>query len=163
MLHHITEELFQLPLEKFLLTFDDGYSDHYMYFSRFLEVPTEKVYFITCKWVGQSNFLTIDQIKHMSSFDNVRIGAHSYEHYNINELDIEEKIKFITQDTIKCCDWFLDNLGYIPADFCFPNNNNAYGIYTEILKKYGFTNFYGVDRITPKNLTDKSWLQYNRL
>ena len=163
MIHHITEDLFQLPLEKFLLTFDDGYQDHYTYFSKFLEIPTEKIYFITCKWIGYSDFLTLDQLKYMDSFDNVRIGAHSYEHQNLNELNLEEKIKCIHNDTKQCCDWFLKNLGYVPTDFCFPNNNSAYGIYTKILKTYGFTEFYGPERIDPEWFSYPDWCEQNRL
>ena len=163
MIHHVTDELFQLPLEKFLLTFDDGYDNHYTSLSRFLEIPTQKIYFITCKWVGFNGFLTIDQLKHMGSFDGVTIGAHSYEHRNLNELNIQERIKYITEDTEKCCTWFQQNLGYVPTKFCYPNNNSSHGIYTKILKNYGFTDFYGSERIEPENVTDPGWLQYNQL
>ena len=147
MIHRVSDNIFDHPLDKFILTFDDGYDDHYTTFSKFLEIPTQKIYFITCSWVGKSGFLTVEQIKYMSSFDNVIIGAHSFTHQDLNLLTVEDAIKFINEDTAKTCEWFQTTLGFVPTTFCYTFNNPAYGIYTKILQKYGFTEFYGGERI----------------
>ena len=153
MIHRIADDIFQYPLKKFLLTFDDGYTDHYTTFSKFLEIPTQKIYFITCKWVGCPGFLTVEQIKYMNSFDDVTIGAHSFSHQDLNPLNVEEKIKLIDEDTAKTCKWFQEKLGFIPKTFCYPYNNAAYGIYAKILQQYGFTEFYGAERIDVDQLS----------
>jgi len=155
MIHHVSDEIFQHPLEKFILTFDDGHDNHYATFSKFLEIPTQKIYFITCDWVGCPGFLTVDQIKYMSSFDNVMIGAHSFDHFdlNTNKLTLEEKIELMNTDTAKTIGWFQETLGFIPTIFCYPYNNAMYGIYTKILKKHGFTEFYGGERINVDRLS----------
>jgi peptidoglycan/xylan/chitin deacetylase (PgdA/CDA1 family) len=154
MIHRVTDDIFKHPLENFVLTFDDGYNDHYTTFPKFLEIPTQKIYFITCSWVGSRGFLTAEQIKYMSSFDNVTIGAHSFYHQDLSKtgLSVSNLVKFIEKDTEKTCTWFQDTLGFIPKKFCYPYNNSMYGIYTEILQKNGFTEFYGTERM------DVSWL-----
>ena len=154
MIHRVPDDIFTHPLEKFLLTFDDGYDDHYTTFSKFLEIPTQKIYFITCDWVGCDGFLTLEQIKYMSSFDNVIIGAHSFSHTDLytNALTLEQKIQLMDNDTKKTCEWFQQMLGFTPTVFCYPFNNTVYGIYTKILKKHGFNEFYGTERINVERL-----------
>lgn len=154
MIHRVTDDIFQHPLEKFLLTFDDGLESHYRTFSKFKEIPTQKIYFITCQWVGCPGFLTAEQIKYMNSFEDVTIGAHSFNHRDLSktQLTLEQIIEFLDQDTAKTCTWFQETLGFTPTTFCYPYNNSMYGIYTQILQKHGFTEFYGSERI------DISWL-----
>lgn len=154
MIHHVTDDIFQHPLEEFLLTFDDGYDDHYTTFSKFLEIPTQKIYFITCGWVGLPGFLTVEQIKYMNSFDDVTIGAHSFAHRDFAnaKLTLPQLVDFLDEDTAKTRTWFEENLGFVPTTFCYPYNNSIHGMYTKILQRYRFTEFYGSERI------DVSWL-----
>ena len=156
MIHRITNDIFQHPLEKFLLTFDDGTDDHYTTFLKFNEIPTQKIYFITCDWVGRPGFLTVEQIKYMNSFDDVTIGAHSFAHQHLSKtgLTLDQLVEFVEKDTAKTCTWFQEKLGFTPTTFCYPYNNSMYGIYTKILQKYGFTEFYGSERMDAAWLTD---------
>ena len=156
MIHRVTNAIFNHPLEKFLLTFDDGYDDHYTTFSKFLEIPTQKIYFITCDWIGRPGFLAVEQLKYMSSFDNVTIGAHSFAHRDLNKtgLSVPQLVEFIEHDTAKTCEWFRETLGFVPTTFCYPYNNSMYGMYTKILQKHGFTEFYGAERMDAAWLTD---------
>jgi hypothetical protein len=133
MIHQVTDDIFQHSLEKFLLTFDDGLESHYKTFSKFKEIPTQKIYFITCQWVGFPGFLTVEQIKYMNSFEDVTIGAHSFYHRDLSktELTLEQIIEFVDQDTEKTCAWFEENLGFTPTAFCYPYNNSVYGMYTK--------------------------------
>ena len=161
MIHHVTDDIFQYQLEKFLLTFDDGYDDHYTTFSKFLEIPTQKIYFITCDWVGCPGFLTVEQIQYMSSFENVTIGAHSFNHRNLSKTgwSVSQLVEFLEQDTAKTCTWFQEKLGFVPTTFCYPYNNSIYGMYTKILQKHGFTEFYGSERMDVEWLTDQpDWI-----
>jgi len=156
MIHHVTDEIFQLPLENFILTFDDGYDDQYNTFSKFLEIPTQKIYFITCDWIGLPGFLTIEQIKYMDSFEDVTIGAHSFAHRDLSKagLTLSQLVEFVEEDTAKTCTWFQEKLGFVPTTFCYPYNNSIYGMYTKILQKYGFTEFYGIERMDVYWLTN---------
>ena len=163
MIHRITESIFDLPLERFDLTFDDGTEDHFEYFPRFLAIPTRKIYFITCSWIGQTGFLTVDQLRSMAQHPDVEIGAHSHAHTLLNEYPLDEKIRIMQADTAAVCEWFLRELGWQPRAFCFPNNNAIYGIYTQIAKQHGFTEFYGSERIDPYWLHLPEWQRHNHL
>jgi peptidoglycan/xylan/chitin deacetylase (PgdA/CDA1 family) len=92
----------------------------------------------------------------MSSFENVTIGAHSFGHQNLSKsrLSVPQLVEFIEQDTAKTCEWFRETLGGVPTKFCYPYNNSMYGMYTEILQKHGFTEFYGAERMDAAWLTD---------
>lgn len=162
-IHHITNDLFNLPLERFLLTFDDGYQDQFQHFFKFLEIPTPKIYFIVPIWLKNPGFIDIDQLHFMKQHHNVQIGAHGYAHPYLKEMPLEQKIQEIHQDTELMINWFRDNLGFTPTKFCFPFNYRVYGIYERILRDYGFTEFYGDERIRLGQLMNSNWHKWNCL
>ena len=163
MIHRITNDIFKLELDKFILSFVDGTSCHWLFFEKFLSIHTKKIYFITCSWINRPGFLTLDQLRNMINYNDVEIGAHSFEHEDLNNFTLDQKIVHLENDTAKVCNWFSTNIGYVPKSFAYPNNHAQYGVYTAILQKYGFQNFYGSERIDPLNLTDPGWLKYNKL
>jgi peptidoglycan/xylan/chitin deacetylase (PgdA/CDA1 family) len=163
MIHQIDQHLFQLPLERFLLTFDDGTEDHWHFFSDFLAIATRKIYFITCSWVGRPGFVTVDQLRTMMTHPDVEIGAHSFDHADLNNSTLQEKILHLEQDTQRTCDWFQTNLGFQPKTFAYPNNHAQYGVYTKILQQWGFNEFYGNERIDPEWLGDPEWTRWHTL
>jgi peptidoglycan/xylan/chitin deacetylase (PgdA/CDA1 family) len=163
MIHHVKDWMFDLPLENFILTFDDGYHDHWNTFPRFLEIPTDKIYFITGSWINRPGFLTVDQIKKMDQHDDVEIGAHGFDHQKIISPDSgdpglansrAEIISMLTIDTQKTVEWFQENLGTVLKKFCYPYNESVFGIYPQILRKYGFDEFYGPGRVKIEWLVD---------
>ena len=170
MIHEITPEVFKLPLEEYILTFDDGLYGQYYYFDKFQNINTEKIYFISTDIIStgkqstlfpkcseahqkafsgnKEDFMSVDQIKFLMRMPNVYIGAHSHYHKNLkNFKSLYEKVTHIKDDTEKMLEWFDKNLNYKPTKFCFPYNDDQNGLYKSLLSKYGFTEFYGRERI----------------
>lgn len=169
MIHEVTEKLFNLPLENYILTFDDGLYSQYYHFKYFESIDTEKIFFVSSNIIcdgNQSNnfltcseshkkaflgnkedYMTLDQVKELMSKPNVTIGGHSHNHIKLsNFISLYEKTTHIQNDTQNMLDWFETNLGFKPTKFCFPYNNDCDGLYKSLLKKYGFTDFYGNER-----------------
>lgn len=156
-IHRIEESLFDLPLEHMLLTFDDGYIDHYVHFQRFCDIPTKKIYFVVPIWLNTSGHLSIDQLLEMSQHPDVEIGCHGYAHLDTRLDSVDVKKSRMLQDTDRMCEWFDREIGYIPHKFCFPYNYRAHGIFENILRARGFSEFYGDERIRPEQLRDAGW------
>ena len=169
MIHEVTEKLFNLPLENYILTFDDGLYSQYYHFKHFESIDTEKIFFVSSNIIcdgNQSNnfltcseshkkaflgnkedYMTLEQVKELMSKPNVSIGGHSHDHKNLtNFVSLYEKITYIENDTKSMIEWFKINLNLKPTKFCFPYNNDYNGLYKSLLKKYGFTDFYGSER-----------------
>ena len=51
MIHRVTEKLFDLPLEDYTLTFDDGLLDHYHILDILLDKQVSGTFFIPCEAV----------------------------------------------------------------------------------------------------------------
>jgi peptidoglycan/xylan/chitin deacetylase (PgdA/CDA1 family) len=153
MIHNIDNSIFDLPLKDYVLTFDDGTHDHYDSFLKFQQIDTRKIYFIIANRIGTEGYLTIDKIKEMMEDPQVTIGAHSYNHTNLNSLPkLFDQIFHIQKDTELMIEWFTINLKFCPNVFCFPYNNDLRGMYTALIKKYGFTELYGHERIPVETL-----------
>lgn len=176
MIHEVIDErIFDLPLDNYVLTFDDGLYSQYYYRKEFQKVNTEKIYFIssgivssgeqsdtflTCKEAHQqafsgdmSQYMTIDQIKDLMRDPLTSIGGHSHSHTRLNTFErLKEKFEYIESDTETMLEWFKKNLNYIPTKFCFPYNEDMDGLYKGLLLKHGFTEFHGRERIPVEKL-----------
>jgi peptidoglycan/xylan/chitin deacetylase (PgdA/CDA1 family) len=152
MIHNITEDMFALPLEDYVLTFDDGTEDHYTYYQKFKSVNTLKKYFIIAERIGTDGYLTLEQVKEMMQDPQVSIGGHSYSHTPLGKFKLIDVHYHIISDTEKMIEWFKTNLGFTPEDFCFPYNYDPHGLYKEILKRYGIVSCYGDERIPVETL-----------
>ena len=184
MIHEIRDWMFDLPLEKFVLTFDDGLYSQFYYFDQFKQVPTEKIYFISSNIVcseqqslgfpicqdahkkafsgNKEDYMTVNQIRELMMDPLVTIGAHSHTHTRLSNFPrLVDKINYIKKDTEQMLLWFKENLGFPPTHFCFPYNEDCEGMYPAILKKFGFTNFYGRGRIPIETLRRTELLQHN--
>jgi len=170
MIHEIRESIFDLPLEDYILTFDDGLYSQYHYYHRFRDIPTEKIYFISsnilCTGSQSSGFpsceeahkkafngncedyMTLEQVKELSKEPLVSIGAHGHNHIRASYYSkYTERIRLLADDTKSMVQWFESNLNIRPTKFCYPYNNDLNGMYSGILKLYGFNEFYGKERI----------------
>lgn len=175
MIHEFKEEFLSLPLRDYILTFDDGLYSQYFFWSELSKIPTEKIFFIssniicdtiqsvqfpTCRLAHEKAFLgnkedymNLSQIQELMVCEGVEIGGHSHYHKRLNNFtSLHEKVEHIKQDTEKMLAWFKRNLDYTPTSFCFPYNENLDGMYNGLLKKYGFTKFYGKERIAIESL-----------
>jgi hypothetical protein len=170
MIHEVREWMFDLPLEDYIITFDDGLYSQYYYRDKFLSIDTPKIYFISSGIVcddrqstdfpscevahekafngNYEDYMTINQIEELMADPNVTIGGHSHSHTNLNQIpDLFSRISHIESDTKQMINWFKDTLNFVPSAFCFPYNNDLDNMYKGLLKKYGFTEYYGNERI----------------
>ena len=175
MIHEVRESIFNLPLENYILTFDDGLYSQYYYYPRFRDIPTEKIYFISsnilCAGSQSSGFpsceeahekafsgncedyMTLEQVKELSKEPLVSIGAHGHNHIRFGHFSMTtEKMQLIATDTQEMLHWFYTNLGTRPIRFCFPYNDDVDGLYSGMLKRFGFTEFFGKERIDIQSL-----------
>lgn len=176
MIHEITEEMFSLPLENYILTFDDGLYSHYYYLDRFKQIPTEKIYFISTAFVNNGfqsaefptsiqahikaksgnceDFISLSQLEEMMMTPMVSIGGHGHNHISLESMrSLNEMVASISHDTNEMMQWFGKNLNIAPSKFCFPYNNDVNGLYKAMLNKmFGFTEFYGSERIPIETL-----------
>ena len=154
MIHNIDSSIFNLPLEDYTLTFDDGTHDHYEYFEQFKSVNTQKYYFIIAERIGTEGYLSLDETKEMMQDPQIVIGGHSYSHTRLNQYSkLTEKIAYIRHDTNLMVDWFKTNLQFMPTAFCFPYNEDIDGLYQSVLRRmYSFSDFYGHERIPVETL-----------
>lgn len=175
MIHEIREEFFKLPLEDYILTFDDGLYSQYYYYPRFKLINTPKLYFIssgiTCTGAQSTSFppcqiahekafsgntedyMTIEQIKELMLDPLVTIGGHSHAHKNLQDYSkVTHRAMHVIDDTKLMVEWFKANLGFKPTAFCFPHNNDISGMYQPVLRAAGFEDFYGNERIAIESL-----------
>ena len=110
MLHDIRKEYFELPLNQYRLTFDDGLYSQFYYFPMFKQHPQKLTFFITTSFIkpgrmrpmfsGQhlpfvkskkymyrtfvegrfDHFMNLEELQETCKHPNVQIGAHSHFH-----------------------------------------------------------------------------------
>ena len=169
MIHELSEDMITPDLNKYTLTFDDGLYSQYKWIDKLTKINTEKIFFISTGIIGSTlqshdfptsyeahakagegifeDFMTSDQIIELSHMTDVTIGAHSHYHKRISNFSsMKDKIEHIQADIKLMTDWFMTHLGYMPTKFCYPYNEYD-EIYTIMLKRAGFTEFYGAERI----------------
>jgi peptidoglycan/xylan/chitin deacetylase (PgdA/CDA1 family) len=175
MLHECRREFTELPLKDYVLTFDDGLYSQFIFHSDIQYIPTPKIFFISTDIVcngtqslefpkcsaahqkafagNKEDYMTLAQIKTLLQDPWVTIGAHSHSHTRLSHFKtLAEKVAYIQKDTVLMLDWFKTNLDFSPTSFCFPYNEDLDGLYRGLLKKHGFTEFYGGERIPVETL-----------
>jgi peptidoglycan/xylan/chitin deacetylase (PgdA/CDA1 family) len=120
MFHDLRREHFELPLDRYRLTFDDGLFSHYYYLDLFESHPNTLTFFITTSFIRDgkarpvfdggyleyreasshtqramidgdlSGFMTVEEVQHLAVRPNVRIGAHSHFH-DVTLTDVHPK------------------------------------------------------------------------
>lgn len=163
MIHELTDWMFDLPLHNFILTFDDGLYTQYIHLDKINKIDTDKIFFISTGIVAteqtkqsdefikcqaahdklfrrgdRTHYMNWSQIKEISREPRCEIGAHGHMHLKHTRLKTIHDTKLMMKHFEK------NNLA--PTKFCFPYNNENI-IYRCLLKQYGFTKFYGKDRI----------------
>jgi hypothetical protein len=120
MFHDLRRAHFELPLERFRLTFDDGLYSHYYYLPRWEHHPQALTFFIVTSFIRPgaarprftgrmleyreaafyaqralidqdfSGFMTIEEVQYLAGRPNVRLGAHSHFH-DVTLTDVHPK------------------------------------------------------------------------
>jgi hypothetical protein len=179
MIHEVTEDLLsrlsEINLQQYTITFDDGLYSQFEHFEFFDSIPTEKIFFISTAIISPGNrpyqtltsieahnktkqqnfedYMTVDDIRGLYRCKNVEIGGHGNQHLSLKDLpSLFVQTQSIKDDTKRMLDWFDSNLSFRPTSFCFPYNDDLNGIYPMILKQYGFSQFYGRERIDVNTL-----------
>ncbi len=171
MIHEFKEEFLDLPLEKYILTFDDGLYTQFKFIKELQKINTDKYFFISSNIVcpenikqdksfiecsqahrkafkgNFENYMKWSQIKIIDNLKKFKIGCHSHFH----SLKTANCVECIILDNKLMLKEFKEKLGYIPEIFCYPYNHKSQ-LYEEILFKKGFTKFYGEERIDIYNL-----------
>ncbi len=110
MIHDLKPGFFDLPLDRYRLTFDDGLFSHYYYFPRLAPHPHPLQFFITTSLIREApartrfegrprdprttadysrrafiegcreDFMTTEELRYLADQPRVRIGAHSHFH-----------------------------------------------------------------------------------
>jgi hypothetical protein len=162
MLHEVNERILTLPLERYILTFDDGLYTQYTHLDTLLKIDTLKLFFIstgivateftkqdpsfiTCKDAHKlfketgdlSHYMNWEQIQHISKQSKCILGAHSHMH-GLDDSNI------VCDTRLMMKTWEEKNLSV--DTFCFPYNKST-PIYELLLRTRGFKSFYGDGRI----------------
>jgi hypothetical protein len=139
MFHDLRREHFDLPLERFRLTFDDGLYSHYYYLPCFEQHPHALTFFITTSFIRPgaarpvfsgryresreaafytqralidgdfSGFMTVAEVQLLAARPNVRIGAHSHFH-DVTLTDVHPK------KARPASPWRFERFAQVPAD-----------------------------------------------
>lgn len=175
MIHDMREEFFELPLDCYTLTFDDGLFSQWYYLDRLANINTEKIFFISTDFLssGQQSldfplscvahekgrsgnfedFMTVQQVQQIMNTPNCRIGGHGHKHIRLREVPRAiDRIKHIKDDTEQMLAAFRRLFNVVPTTFCYPYNEDLIGLYTGMLRQYGFTEFFGRERIAIETL-----------
>lgn len=176
MIHEFKEEFFELPLHRYILTFDDGLISPYLYLDKLMKVGTQLIFsistgivcekkqdkdFITAEEArikaeedyNYENYLLWDQIKKIRRSRNCMVAGHGHAHVRLKDIkSLTEKVKIIHEDTDRMFQEFWINMNFKPDIFCFPYNYDD-KFYKGILKnKYGIKRFLGPERVDIKEL-----------
>ncbi|MGD2099847.1 MAG: polysaccharide deacetylase family protein [Desulfobacterales bacterium] len=125
-IHDVRQEYFDLNLDAYQLTFDDGLFSQYYYFQLFKDHPEKLTYFITTSFIkpgsarsvfnGQhlvyikskkymqrtfaegrfDHFMNVEELQELSRHKNVDIGAHSHFHDVILTRTLPHKRKALS-------------------------------------------------------------------
>ena len=119
--------------KKILLTIDDAFQSFYEVAWPILKknkIPF--VLFVSTEPIGNSGYMTWEQIREIQKEKFSIIGHHSHSHEYLIEKSNQEFIKDIEQANII----FQDKIGYIPKLFSYP-----FGEYSDFMRNYISKNF----------------------
>jgi len=181
MIHKISDWMFKLPLEDYVLTFDDGLYNQFFYLEKLKQIKTEKIFFISTaiicpdeqeqladfpesscahetyfKQGDKRHFMKWSQIEEIIRTPDCFIGGHSHSHNKINTRSLTELYQLLSTDTESMMAQF-EKKNISVNRFCFPYNEQHL-LYKEILIKKGFTEFYGSERMAVESLRQKCCL-----
>jgi hypothetical protein len=174
MIHEVNEKILSLPLENYILTFDDGLYSQYYYRKELKKIKTEKILFISTMFVrdkiddegiveitaeeARKNFkfdgyMSVDEISEMRNKYDFLVGGHGHKHlkFDCTELNKTHVIESMVIDTERMILRFLDWFGFKPKMYAFPYNKEPKYL-RAILKQYGIKYFFGSERKDVKEL-----------
>jgi Polysaccharide deacetylase len=175
MIHAMYDEIFNLPLVDYTLTFDDGLYSQWKYIDRLCEIDTDKIFFVSTKYLcagvqsyecpnskvahakarmgNYEDFMTPAQVQDIARRDKCYVGGHGHEHVRLQEYNrLSDRALHMKMDTEHMMQHFHALLGYYPTKFCFPYNDNMGGLYDGWVRRVGITETYGRERVPVESL-----------
>ena len=172
----MTEEMFNLPLEDYILTFDDGLVTPLNFIDKLIALDTPKIFFIStgivcpeedqdtsfirCRDAHEkafnndySNYMTWSQIKMINTFRNFYIGGHSHTHPKLwNIKSIRDRYNTIKSEVSNMKNSFTQhNINTDMYCYCY---NYRDDILKGVLEKEGFVSFFGDERTPIESLME---------
>lgn len=106
----------RFPKKAVILTFDDGYDNHFLAAQILEQYGLHGVFFVITEKIDTPGYLTKAQIREMASKGH-EIGSHSVTHPNMENLS-EEQIRFEVGDSKKKIE---EITGKKVISFCYPS------------------------------------------
>lgn len=171
MIHDVNERVLELPLENYILTFDDGLYSHFAYWNRLKEIDTRKIFFIATKLINKSTkirsefpfigheeamagrkegYMTLGELKLMFQ-EGAEIGGHSHTHERFLTANLIRHVNRFKKDINLMMGWFETYLLYKPVTYCFPFNEER-ALMRTLLKSWGIFEFFGEERTPVEKL-----------
>ena len=167
MIHELSQEMFELPLEDYILTFDDGLYTQYKYLEQLKALDTPKIFFISSNLVrGQAdplndefiacgdahkkafngnleNYMSWDEILEIHNTENCEIGGHGHDHLKLWDIkSTRDRYNSISEDTKMMVKTFKGK-GIKLDSFCFPYNYED-PLLSGVVKRHKITNIFGL-------------------
>ena len=177
MIHEFHPRFFELPLENYILTFDDGLYSQYLALDQLKSLKTPKIFFISSGIISgvndnqsediircsdahkkafhgnHENYMNLSQILEIQETNGCYIGGHSHSHSDISAMGgLSEIYQYISDDTTSMVAWAEKYGVEFGGRFCFPYNNDWNKFYSGVVKKYGFGELYGQGRVDVMSL-----------
>jgi hypothetical protein len=177
-IHEWRKEFESLPLEDYILTFDDGLYSQFRARHFLKELNTEKIFFISSDIIrpkyqdpskdviscfeahkkafnnppNKEDYMSWGEVKQMAGM--FEVGGHSHYHRMYSKVSLKDFYANLIADTERMFRNFKDN-GIEITKFCFPYNETYDGIYRVFLAREGIEDFYGGDRIPIEKLLNE--------
>lgn len=145
-IHEMSQEMFELPLEDYILTFDDGLYTQYKYLEQLKALQTPKIFFISTNLVRGSetapsneflycgkahekafdgnleNYMSWDEIQEIYNTDGCEIGGHGHDHVRLEDIkSTRDRYNIIASDTKLMVKTFKQQQIKVNS-FCCPYN-----------------------------------------
>jgi peptidoglycan/xylan/chitin deacetylase (PgdA/CDA1 family) len=117
-----------LPAKPIIITFDDGYRDHYQNaFPLLLKYGYRATFFVFTQVIDEYNvdFMTWDMVKEMHQA-GMEFGSHSYRHSDLTNRNVD----FLVYEILGSKEAIEERIGEPVRFFCYPS-----GRYDELTKK----------------------------
>ena len=181
LIHEITEDILQLDLSKYILTFDDGLYSQYFYWNLLKDIPTTKIFFISsgairleetlrpqfagnhvkfpthtdalASWFkgDREPYMTLGELKKMRD-EGAIIGAHGHMHIKqYDENCLLNRQEQFRKDNKDMFLWFSVYLRDIPKHYSFPYQEHRMQRAVVNLET-GIKEFYGKERKDVRDL-----------
>jgi hypothetical protein len=172
-IHEWKKEFESLPLEDYILTFDDGLYSQYKAKDFLKTLNTEKIFFVSTdiirpKYQDPNDEITPCAEAHKKAFSDNKedymswneikeinllfeVGGHSHYHHKYSLSPLKDLYASLVEDTERMFRNFKDNNIEI-TKFCFPYNEDYDSIYRVLLAREGIDHLYGNERIPIESL-----------